>query len=576
MASRLVEVPLGLALHFPSHQPLHVDFSALPCPALVRDLARALLDRTNTNGPIKSPTSVAAYVSAIRHVARWMDARGFDGNARGMAGDLVFDYWRDAGRLYESRLRTLLSHMEKRWPGSLAPEVAHQLNGFRLNRRRVPTPRHPFSAGETQRLLAACKRLVDAAETRSTAASDLVAKGAGPADVDWQDGAKLAALLDREGPVSATEVAKRLGLTKVVPGLFEALSDTQAMLFPGYDEVLAFRVLVGLQTGICTEGIGGLAVDCVEWTSDTQARVSWFKGRGGGRQSQVFTSRGRWSPGRLIERWLAVSERARRFAAEPDALWLFCHRARPAVHRPTFWSDGLDRFVARHGLLGDDGAPLRLRFSVLRPTYFARHDRDWNGALRIDANHSAAVEGDHYLAPTRASSAIDAVIEAAQRDAVRKAATAPLTLLSAEELDRLAASPSAAASRLAMSREAARELVDGERDVFAAACKDFHNSPHGPAGSPCPAPVWTCLSCPLAVFTPSHVPNLLRLRAHLDRQWRSLGSTEWMSAYGASHLRLERDILASFPPPLVHAAQAVVDGDLDPADGLYLPPEQHP
>jgi len=49
-----------------------------------------------------------------------------------------------------------------------------------------------------------------------------------------------------------------------------------------------------------------------------------------------------------------------------------------------------------------------------------------------------------------------------------------------------------------------------------------------------------------------------------------------MSAYGASHLRLERDILASFPPPLVHAAQAVVDCDLDPADGLYLPPEQHP
>ncbi|MDQ6946738.1 MAG: hypothetical protein M3256_10850 [Actinomycetota bacterium] len=281
----------------------------------------------------------------------------------------------------------------------------------------------------------------------------LVASGGGSAGVRSRDGAELASLLDREGPVSPTEVARRLGLTKAVPGLLEALSDTQAVLFPGYDEVLAFRVLVGLQTGICAEGVGGLTVDCLEWTSETRARISWFKGRGGGRQNQTFTSRGRWSPGRLIERWLAVSERARRFAERPDTLWLFCHRARPGVHRPTFCSDGLDRFVARHGLLADDSAPLRLRFSVLRPTYFARHDRDWNGPLRIDANHSAAVEGDHYLAPTRASTAIDAIIGAAQRDAVRKAATAPLTLLSTEQLDRLAASPDAAASRLAMSRD---------------------------------------------------------------------------------------------------------------------------
>ena len=125
-----------------------------------------------------------------------------------------------------------------------------------------------------------------------------------------------------------------------------------------------------------------------------------------------------------------------------------------------------------------------------------------------------------------------------------------------------------------MTRDAAGELMAGERDVFAAACKDFHNSPFGEVGSPCPAPAWSCLFCPLAVFTPSKVPNLLRLRAHLDRQWASLPAGEWMSLYGAAHLRLERDILAGFGAAVVEAAQAVVDADGD--SGLYVRPEEQP
>ncbi|MDQ6614348.1 MAG: hypothetical protein M3083_06300 [Actinomycetota bacterium] len=82
------------------------------------------------------------------------------------------------------------------------------------------------------------------------------------------------------------------------------------------------------------------------------------------------------------------------------------------------------------------------------------------------------------------------------------------------------------------------ELLGRKRDVFAAACKDFHRSPYGAAGQPCPVPVWTCLCCPMAVFTPSKVPNLLRLQDHLDRQWRSLRAEEWMVMYGAANVPL--------------------------------------
>ena len=158
---------------------------------------------------------------------------------------------------------------------------------------------------------------------------------------------------------------------------------------------------------------------------------------------------------------------------------------------------------------------------------------------------------------------------------MRKAAIAPLTLISPDDLDRLDADPAAAAPRLAMTADAARELLAGERDVFAAACMDFHNSPHGEAGSPCPAPVWSCLFCPLAVFTPSKVPNLLRLRAHLDRQSQSLPAGEWLSLYGAAHFRLERDILARFDAAVVDAAQVAVEVEGEDGD-LYLRPEEQP
>lgn len=112
--------------------------------------------------------------------------------------------------------------------------------------------------------------------------------------------------------------------------------------------------------------------------------------------------------------------------------------------------------------------------------------------------------------------------------------------------------------------------------MFAAACTDFHNSPHGRPGSPCPAPVWTCLLCPLAVFTPTKVPNLLRLRAHLDRQWKMLGTDEWMALYGPAQLRLDRDILPAFPAEVIAAARVAVDDDADSPVPLYVRPEENP
>lgn len=575
-AGALTEVPLGLELAFPNRPPCRIELGGLPCGRLVRQLAEVLLDRTNTAGTVKAPDTARGYASTIRHLARHLGAGDFEGGVVELTEALVFDYWRVCGPMHENHSRVLLTHVEERRPGTLQPSLVAQLAGVRLHPSPSHKPRQPYSAGETERLVAACRSAVSAAEARMTAAEELAATGHRPSPHDWREEANVAWLLEHDGPLQNIEVAAVLGLPewhldKAIPGMVVRLLDA---LFPTVEAVIAFRVLVGLETGICPEGVDALGADCLEWVGAGEARIRWFKARASGQESHVFPSRGPWSPGRLIERWLALSARVRRFAPDPGPLWLFCGAAHHRPEQARFGWDARHAFVARHGLTHDDGRRLSLGFAPLRPTYFARHDRHWSGGLRIDPNHSRRIEGDHYLAQTRASAPLEATIEAAQRDALRKAATAPLTVLGADELARLADDREAAAARLGMTESAAGELVAGERDVFAAACKDFLNSPHGAPGSPCPSPVWTCLHCPLAVFTPTKVPNLLRLRDHLDRQWRALPAPEWLRAYGTAQVRLERDILPRFGPEVIDAARAEVEADPEPA--LYLRPEEHP
>lgn len=515
-----------------------------------------------------------AYRSAIANAARWFDTQGFDGGAEELTEDLVFDYWRHCRLHFESMIRTLLGHIEQRSPGRLAPGLVRQVSGISVNPSPMTRPRPPYSAGEAQRLMDVCTAVIEAAETRMAEAVTLAAAGADPASGEWRVEANLAWLLDQHGPHTTKVLARRVEVNQYRVGraVYPTLFGLHQALFPTNEVALAFRILVGLQTGICPEGVDNLLADCVEWIGTAEAGISWFKARGGGQQNQVFASRGPWSPGRLIGRWLVLSGRARRFAADGSHLWLFCDSASLAIRKPA-WGDERERFVARHHLLADDGTPLRLRLATLRATYFARHERHWNGALRIDSNHSRRVEGDRYLAQTRAIDPIEATIEAAQQDALRKASTAPLTVLTPDALAELQADPAAAAARLEMTAKASAELLAGERDVFAAACKDFHNSPYGSPGQPCPVPVWTCLCCPLAVFTPSKVPNLLRLRDHLDRQWRSLPAGEWMAMYGAANVRIERDILPKFGAAVIDAARAAIAEDSDA--GVYLRSEEH-
>ena len=161
----------------------------------------------------------------------------------------------------------------------------------------------------------------------------------------------------------------------------------------------------------------------------------------------------------------------------------------------------------------------------VRTTYLALRDRSrWHGSTRstIDPNHSPAVEGDHYLTAATAAQQdmVEQIIEDAQQDMLRRAA--PAVVLTDAGVADLAGRYPELISRLGVDDTAIAELTGGTRDVFAAACADPLSGLHGPPGKPCPARPWVCLLCPLAVFTPRHAANLLRLKAFFARQWQQM------------------------------------------------------
>ena len=147
----------------------------------------------------------------------------------------------------------------------------------------------------------------------------------------------------------------------------------------------------------------------------------------------------------------------------------------------------------RHGVLGEDGQPLKIHRARIRTTHQAMRDKGaWSGSARamIDPNHTPAVEGDHYLTATTAAQrhAVETIIEDAQHDILRRAH--PPVVITAEDAAVLAKGYPQLLAALNLDDTAIAELVGGTRDVFTAACGDQLAGLHGPKGKPCPARPW--------------------------------------------------------------------------------------
>lgn len=228
--------------------------------------------------------------------------------------------------------------------------------------------------------------------------------------------------------------------------------------------------------------------------------------------------------------------------------------------------------------IDDAGRPLRIHLHRIRTTLEASRDRrSWRGSSRatIDPHHTPAVEGDHYLvgqSPAQKAATED-LIEDAQRDLVRRAHPQAAVLGPQTDLEDFLRDFPHLARAGGLEEGALAELLGGERDVFAAGCVDQLSGLHGPVGQPCPARPWVCLLCPLAVFAPRHLPNLMRLRAYFARQWHRMPATAFLSIFGPYAQRLDELLSPGCfeESALQWAAEQVLDRDSE----LPLRPEEY-
>lgn len=544
--------PLEVVFTLPGGVVYRRRLDDLPNQVLAADLAVGLAASAHPHGPIRTRSVASHYATTIRRMVRELHAAGFGGGLGELTPAGIVRYWLTCDYPRERHIRQVLDGFQSE-VGGLHPGVVAHLEGRRINKLDPGTPNQPYSEAEWRRLTAACLELITVSYRAHTEA--LTAAGRGTDPVGGRvNRDNLAWLVLAAGPVPAgtlvrmlgPEVRSRADRAQVVVRRQQVAALRRALFIDG-DTVLAYKTLLAMRTGIVPDGINTLTLANITRTGPASVLLSYFKGRTGGEALNL--------PGdavRLLDRWLAHSGPLREHAsARSDDMWIYTDDRRSArdlvLSTPRNGHARKRLWQEKVGLLGDDGQSLAVHGGRIRATYHHRRDRStWTGRTTIDPNHSAQVEGDHYLSSHTPAQmdAIEAVIEQAQHDVRRKAE--PAVIVTSESAARFAAAFPRLVEEAGLDTAAITALLAGEQDVFVAACASPFNSPHAAAGTLCPARPWVCLLCPLAAFAPRHLPGLLALREFFSRQAMQLTTAQFLGVFGPYSARLTEDILPRF------------------------------
>lgn len=564
MSSRLIDVPLGLELTFPTGSVRH-DYSKLPAPSVVRALARAHESLTNSGGGIKTPGTSHHYARAIRRVARFFE-RELGSDALGALDAAAYRRLVPSlgGWHLESFVRSLLLRLVETDPDALHPSVRPLLLAPHLLTPPPSVPIAPLSGAETKRVESICRQSILAFEARLAVGERL-----------------LEPVTEPEELTDAERVERQIidavacgGLTSRVPRRLREdrraryVQQLMGLVFPTLRDLTPFLLLLGLRTGLNPESLDTLTVDAFVDLGNGHVRLRWFKARGGGLEADTFSGRGLWSAGGLLRRAVAATARARRIAAPEvgNRLWLYSPYGGRQPIRALEWKLRTREWVAAVDLRGDDGELLALDRRQLRKTHSQRLNVRYRGALELvaGANQSTRVAAKHYVNSDPDNPVLIKTITEAQTALLGRARA---TVLTEPRVAELACSPASAADTLAVTEDTARALIASEElDVFLAKCKDFHNSPFGSPGVACPAAAWECLFCPLAVITPSKAPALIALKRRLERLRETMPLERWHQLYGLAHRVIGEEILPQFSAATRERAETLADGEV-----LHLP-----
>jgi hypothetical protein len=570
MPTMVTDDPLGLSCVFSDGSRADFDLTGLPNPGLARDLAVGLVELIHPHGSVDAERTVAAYLLALRRMVEQFAGQGFIGDAGELRRGQLAEFWMAGPTWLEALTRSLVEGYA-RSGGRLCDGVLELAAGRHFNIQPFRRPLPPYPETEWQQLTDLCRTLVDDSYAAHRRALTAVRLGGHPNEGGWS-WENFCWLMARVGPLDTPQVAERIDTShQVLRKRGADVFDTAVQaVFPHLDVVIAYRLLFGIYSGIVPDGIAGLGVDDIDWAGDATVLLSYVKRRTAAESLNLPRP-----AVRLLEQWLAHSAllRSRVARAHRDRLWLgLSQSGSPRLIR-TVDRNAIARWVRRHGLTGTDGKPLKIQRARIRTTHHATRDKNaWTGNARatIDPNHTPAVEGDHYLTASTPSQrhAVESIIEHAQHDLLRRAH--PPTVITEENAAALADGYPQLIAAMNIDDDTIAELIGGARDVFTAACADQLAGLHGPAGKPCPARPWVCLLCPLAVFTPRHAANLLRLKAFFSRQWRQMPAAHFMAVFGPYAARIDQILHRFDPAELASASAHVTDTD----DEIPLRPEE--
>lgn len=550
-----------------------VDMTELDPRPLAIAFASALRRSAALGGPIGAASVIKQYVSSYRRFFIWLcdEAGEVDGpedlRATHVDGFVSALERAGMGAIYRhvtvGKIVNTLREIEADRPDRITPDLHERLRYTLATSAGCSIPRDAYSPFVARALRDAARADVEAifrrigAEDR-TDDGDPVLAGA-RADVE--------ALIARDGAIRTESVElRRLYSMRLWRGLpiSTLIDDLHRRHHLHVSDLPPLLVLLSLDTGLEPECAKALTVDCLANPSAGTVELRYLKRRAGaaGHKNMRVRDGGLGTPGGLIRRLIEITSVARQHLPA-DCLWVYHNKGglHAGIRHPR---ERLDAWVARHRIVDDDGKPLHLLLSRLRKTHKALWYTKTEGHIaRFAVGHTPEVAARHYADLPSLRPLHEATVADAFRDAV--AAAVPTILTPAAEKT-LRETPEQAAPLV--PPDAVGPMLDGEQDLWLAACADFHSSPFAKAGSPCQQPFWGCLHCPNAVITARKLPAIMAFLSFVEDQRQGLPGPDWMVKFGQVHARIVDQILPAFSDAVVAEARLrAVD------ERLYLPPE---